>query len=76
MISLIYGFMTIPLILAVVFSIWKGFDYLKGAHPGWEAGFVIFSGVALLLGLALFPITNKYVRGSCAELNKELIDKS
>lgn len=75
-ISLIYGFMTIPLILAVVFSIWKGFDYLKLKHPGWELGFVIFSGVALLLGMALFPITNKYIRGSCTKLNKELTNKS
>ena len=72
LISLIYGFMTIPLILAVVFSIWKGFDYLKVNYSGWEIGFAIFSGVALLIGIALFPITNKYVRGSCAALNQEL----
>ena len=71
-ISLIYGFMTIPLILAVVFSIWKGFDYLKLRHPGWEIGFVIFSVVALVIGVVLFPITNKFVRGNCGKFNEEL----
>lgn len=75
LIGLIYGFMVVPLILAVAFSIWKGFAYLKLNYPGWEIGLVIFSAVALVLGVALFPITNKYVRGSCAKFNEELTAK-
>lgn len=73
LIGLIYGFMIVPLVLAVAFSIWKGFDYLKLKYPGWEIGFIILSTVALLLGIVLFPITNKYVRGNCAKFNAELI---
>lgn len=75
LIGLIYGFMVVPLILAVAFSIWKGFDYLKLNYPGWEVGFAIFSAVALMLGIALFPITNKNVRGSCAKFNEDLTVK-
>jgi hypothetical protein len=74
LISLIYVFLIIPIIPAFGFSVWKGFDYLKQNHQGWEIGFIIFSAVALI-SLVLFPITNKYVRSRCAKFNDELTAK-
>lgn len=72
LIQLIFRFMIFPLIPAVVFSTFKGFMYLKPMNLGLEYGFAVFSTVELAVGVVLFPLTNKFVRGTCGKFNEEL----
>lgn len=73
-ISIIYIFIVIPLVLATIIRVNNGYTYINNSHPDWHTWFTVYASVSFL-SIFLFPITNKIIRNKCKKFNEELIKK-
>lgn len=69
--SIIYIFIVIPLVLTTILSVRNGYYYILNSYPEWIPWFIIYVACSLS-SLVIFPITNKIVRRKCQEFNETL----
>ncbi len=70
LITLIYVFLSVPLLTAFGISAWEGYRYLNCTE--WQKWFLVYSAISLF-SYILFPITNKIVRKNCQRFNESLM---